>query len=68
MTVFKKHLASPAHPKNTTITKHVGKGASEMPLGPNPTMNNYAKATPMAQPQPSPMAPPSPAGQMPDVD
>lgn len=69
MTVFKKHLASPAHPKNTSITVHKGKGASDMPLGPSPTMNNYAKATPMANPQPTPpMAPPSPAGEMPDVD
>ena len=33
------------------ITKHAGKGSSfATPTNPNSTMNDYAKATPMAQP------------------
>lgn len=61
MAPFKKHLASPHQAKGTKITVHPGKGASEQPLTANPSMQNYAKATPMAQPQ---MAPPPPAGGM----
>jgi hypothetical protein len=48
------------------ITKHAGKGASPFPPpkpGPlttaAPSMNNYAKATPLPTPPPAPMAAPA---------
>ena len=53
--VLKKNLTPLT--KHGSITTHRGKGATERPLQSGTTMNNYAKATPMAQP----MAP-SPAG------
>ena len=62
MTVFKKHLTPLT--KGGTITKHAGKGSQSGRLQSagnnlNPattttaqSMNDYAKATPMAQPTP----------------
>ena len=61
--VFKQNLT--ALSKGGTITKHKGKGSEQAPM-PNrnelsslsqpagQSLSNYAKATPMAQPQPNP--------------
>lgn len=65
MTVFKKNLTPLT--KGGTITKHEGKGSQQAPMpsrqdikgleAPGAGMNNFAKATPMAQPAPNPMMP-----------
>ena len=56
MAVFKKHLTPLT--KGGTITKHAGKGSQvgQMPSG--QSINDYSKATPMANPTP----PPAPDG------
>lgn len=66
MTVLKKHLTPIG---KGGIVKHNGKGASPFPQPKPgaltqgaPSMNNYAKATPLPTPPPAPMAPPSPMG------
>lgn len=67
MTVFKKHLASPAHPRNTKIAVHKGKGSAEFPLRGGTSLNDYSKATPMALPSvPTPSGPPQPSPTGPD--
>lgn len=55
MSVFKKHL-TPLSPGGA-IHKHEGKGARPFTPPPGAGINNFAKATPMAQPQASPMPP-----------
>lgn len=68
MAPFKKHLASPHHPKNTQINVHKGKGSAEYPLRGGTSMNDYSKATPMAMPSvPTPSAP-APMGNDNDAD
>lgn len=69
MTVFKKHLASPHHPKNTSINVHKGKGSAQYPLQSGTSPNDYAKASPMPMAVPTPSAPsPSPAAPDNDAD
>jgi len=61
--VLKKHLTPIG---KGGITKHAGKGAAPFPPEPKPgpltmaapSMNNYAKATPMPTPPPAPMGAP----------
>jgi len=74
MAVFKHHLAPF---KGNQITIHKGKGARPFPPQPKPgpltqgapSMNNYAKATPVPTPPPAPMGgPPSPMDSSPGQD
>lgn len=65
MSVFKKHLTPLT--KGGDVHKHEGKGSQQALLpnrqemkalqAPGAGMNNFAKATPMAQPAPSPLMP-----------
>lgn len=60
--MFKKHMIAS---KGTAKVAHKGKGSAQAPMpdrgqigqlarGPMNSMNDYAKATPMAQPSPDP--------------
>ncbi len=62
MPVFKKHLTPLT--KGGQVTKHAGKGSQQAGMpdrkaisglasGPGQSINDYSKATPMAQPSPS---------------
>jgi len=50
MPVFKKHLTPLT--KKGQIDKHEGKGARVFKPAPQQSFNNFAKSTPMANPQP----------------
>ena len=76
--MLKKHMTPLTKGGSTTV--HAGKGSNQQPLGvhnnvnvsgsaaPSAGINNYAKATPMAQPSPDPSGdamgqfPPLPGG------